>query len=178
MIDQPAIPAWNEGLAMLAADLLDNEWLELTARLLLAVAIGGACGWERERVGRGAGLRTYMMVSLGSAGFTMLGLELLGGTAPAGVIPQYDATRVLAGIVTGIGFLGAGTIIQSGGRVTGLTTAAGLWTVAAAGAASGAGAYRLAILVAVFTVLVLAVLKVVEHRWFGSKREREASDGD
>ncbi|HZW10905.1 MAG TPA: MgtC/SapB family protein [Phycisphaerales bacterium] len=160
---------------MLAADqLLGNEWLEIAARLLLAAAIGGVCGWEREKVGRAAGLRTHMMVAIGSAGFTMLGIELLGGGSGGAANSQYDPTRVLAGIVTGIGFLGAGTIIQTGGKVTGLTTAAGLWTVAAAGAASGAGAYRLAMVLAAFTVVVLAVLKVVEHRWFATKRDSDS----
>lgn len=163
----------------LAHQLLANEWLEISARLLLAALIGGACGWEREKVGRAAGLRTYMMVAIGSAGFTMAGIELLGGTGSGGANANYDPTRVLAGIVTGIGFLGAGTIIQTGGKVTGLTTAAGLWTVAAAGAACGAGAYRLAVVLAVFTVVVLAALKVVEHRWISSKPDSgQKADGN
>lgn len=152
-------------IPVLDAQLVPDHWLEMAARLGLALLIGGACGWERERVGRAAGLRTYMMVSLGAAGFTMIGMELLADLDSGDPSTRYDPSRIIAGIVTGIGFLGAGTIIQSGGKVTGLTTAAGLWAIAAAGAACGAGAYSLAILLAVFTAFVLAVLKFVEHRW-------------
>lgn len=165
---------------ILEPQLIPGGWAEMAARLGLAMVIGGACGWERERVGRAAGLRTYMMVSLGSAGFTMIGLELLADINSGDPTTRYDPSRIIAGIVTGIGFLGAGTIIQSGGRVTGLTTAAGLWAIAAAGAASGAGAYALAILLAAFTLFVLAALKVVEHRWIvsGEPDARRARVGD
>lgn len=155
----------------LTPDILDphlvpDGWPEMAARLALALLIGAACGWDREREGRAAGLRTYMLVCVGAAGFSMIGMELLADIGPGDGSTRYDPSRIVAGIVTGIGFLGAGTIIQSGGKVTGLTTAAGLWAIAAAGAASGVGQYPLAILLGVFTLLVLAFLKMAD-RWIG-----------
>ncbi len=117
--------------------------LETLASLLLAVALGALVGVERERAHRPAGLRTHMLVSLGSCLFTIISI---GFTTP---------DRIAAGIVTGIGFIGAGTIWSERDKVKGITTAASLWATAAIGLAAGVGDYPIAVLV---TVLVLFIL--------------------
>ena len=122
--------------------------VELVLRLLLAAALGAIIGFQRERANRPAGLRTHTLVCVGSALFTIASLYGFGGWA--------DPARVAAGIVTGIGFLGAGAIMRrEGGLVAGLTTAATIWIVAAIGLAAGAGLY---VLSAVTTVIALIVL--------------------
>jgi putative Mg2+ transporter-C (MgtC) family protein len=130
---------------------------EVGIRLLLAVLIGALIGWNRERHDKPAGLRTHMLVALGSASFTLLGFEV-GAHVSGSAGPGLDPTRVLQGVIGGIGFLGAGAIIQSGGQVSGITTAAGLWVVGALGAAAGLGAYVLALFTAglAFVILLLA----------------------
>jgi putative Mg2+ transporter-C (MgtC) family protein len=121
--------------------------LEMALRLLLAGALGSIIGYQRERSGKPAGLRTNVVICLGSALFTIAGL--VG-------FPGSDASRIAAGIVTGIGFLGAGAILhREGGIVVGLTTAATIWSVAAIGLAAGAGLY---VLSTVATALVLIFL--------------------
>lgn len=122
--------------------------LEMVLRLLLAVGLGALIGFERQRAGKPAGLRTHLLVCIGSALFTIASIYGFGEDA--------DAARVAAGIVAGIGFLGAGTIIRSSeGILVGLTTASSIWAVAAIGLAAGAGLY---ILAPVTTVVVLIVL--------------------
>jgi len=122
--------------------------VEVVLRLLLAAALGAIIGFQRERANRPAGLRTHTLVCVGSALFTMASIYGFGGLA--------DPARVAAGIVTGIGFLGAGAIMhREGGLVAGLTTAATIWIVAAIGLAAGTGLY---VLSAVTTVIALIVL--------------------
>lgn len=135
--------------------------LEEALRLLLAVACGALIGWDRESKGRDAGLRTHIMVALGSAGFTLIAMQMfmtLGAVETA----TGDAVRIMAAIIGGVGFLGAGAIIQSGGRVRGLTTAAGLWVIAAVGISAGAGFYSNAVFVTILAFLTLTVLRRVE----------------
>lgn len=129
-----------------------DGWLSMLLRLAAAAALGGVIGWEREGRNRGAGLRTNMMVSLGAASFIVLGLEFYEA------IDGVDVGKVLAGIIGGVGFLGAGAIMQSHGEVRGLTTAAGIWACAAIGAASGAGLFALAGLTAAMAIVVLIAL--------------------
>ena len=117
--------------------------LETLASLLLAIALGALVGLERERAHRPAGLRTHMLVSLGSCLFTVISI---GFTTP---------DRIAAGIVTGIGFIGAGTIWSEKDKVKGITTAASLWATAAIGLAAGVGNYPIAILVAVLVLFIL-----------------------
>jgi putative Mg2+ transporter-C (MgtC) family protein len=119
--------------------------VEMIVRLLLAVVLGILVGVEREISHRPAGLRTHALVSLGACLFTIISIDYF----------NMDPARVAAGIVTGIGFIGAGSIIAEKGRVQGITTAASLWCVAAIGLAVGAGAYVLAV---VSTVLVFGIL--------------------
>lgn len=122
--------------------------LEMALRLLLAAALGAAIGYQRERTGKPAGLRTHVLICLGAALFTVASSYGFGAAT--------DPARVAAGIVTGIGFLGAGAIIRSGeGIVVGLTTAATIWVVAAIGLAAGAGLYLIS---AVTTAIALIVL--------------------
>lgn len=129
-----------------------DGWLAMLLRLAVAAALGGVIGWEREGRNRGAGLRTNVMVSLGAASFILLGLEFYEAFDGA------DIAKVLAGVIGGVGFLGAGAIMQSGGEVRGLTTAAGIWACAAIGAAAGAGLYELAALTSVMALIVLLAL--------------------
>ncbi len=126
---------------------------ELVARLLLAVVLCGLVGLERETRGQAAGLRTHVVVGLGSALFTVVSAY---GFADAGV---SDPTRIAAQIVSGIGFLGAGAILRTGGSVRGLTTAGTLWVVAALGMAAGAGAYAAAIAATLVLVPAIVVLR-------------------
>ena len=120
----------------------------MALRLLLAAVLGAGIGFQRERAGKPAGLRTHMLICIGSALFALVSAYGFGLGA--------DLSRVAAGVVTGIGFIGAGAIIHGGeGIVAGLTTAASIWSVAAIGLAAGTGLYLLAV---VTTTLVLIVL--------------------
>ena len=122
--------------------------LEMTLRLLLAAVLGAIIGYQRERAGKTAGLRTHVLICLGSALFTVASIYGFGITT--------DPARVAAGVVAGVGFLGAGAVLhREGGLVAGLTTAATIWAVAGIGMAAGAGLYLVS---AVTTVLVLVVL--------------------
>ena len=137
------------------------DYLIFTSQILLAIVLGGILGWQRERIGKSAGPRTYALVSSGSALFTMLSLYGFGIAEPA---------RIAAQIVTGIGFLGAGIIIhKNGGVVEGLTTAAGLWAVAAVGMAVGAGWFYEAIIV---TFLLLLVLMLNDNKLVKKKKKK------
>ncbi len=128
--------------------------VDLVKRLLLAAALGAAIGLEREYRRKPAGLRTNILIALGSALFTTMSLEI--GTA----VGAPD--RIAAQIVTGIGFLGAGAILRSGKSVHGMTTAATIWVNAAVGMAAGAGAYAIATVATLLTLVVLAVLEPLE----------------
>ena len=132
-------------------------WPHVLLRLSVAAALGGAIGLERELRERGAGLRTHLVVCLGSALFTLV-------SAYAFVGPHVDPTRIAAQIVSGIGFLGAGAIIRQGLSVRGLTTAATLWLVAAIGMACGAGYYDAAIIATGGALLTLGPLRILAYR--------------
>ena len=119
-------------------------------RLVLSVVFGGLIGLEREIVHRPAGIRTHMLVSLGSALFVLVTLETL----------PSEAGRIIAGIATGIGFLGAGTIFRSKSEVHGLTTAASIWAVSAVGLAIGLGYYLMTIISVVLILIVLQLNKM------------------
>jgi putative Mg2+ transporter-C (MgtC) family protein len=133
-------------------------FLDLLLRLILSFLLGGVIGIEREIHGRSAGLRTHMLVALGSALFTVLSFEL---PRSLGAV-NSDPTRIAAQVLTGIGFLGAGTILQGRGSVHGLTTAASIWLVAAIGMAVAAGYFRGAILASVLGLVVLVAFYRVE----------------
>jgi putative Mg2+ transporter-C (MgtC) family protein len=133
---------------------------ELFLRPLLALLAGALVGLERSYRGRAAGLRTYALVCLGSALLVVLAEELSRG--PAGGVG--DSTRVIQGIVTGIGFLGAGVIVKEGFSVRGLTTAASIWVISAVGVVIGAGFYVLGAIATALTLALLSILRTVEDR--------------
>ena len=132
-------------------------WPHVLLRLSVAAALGGAIGLERELRERGAGLRTHLVVCVGSALFTLV-------SAYAFVGPHVDPSRVAAQIVSGIGFLGAGAIIRQGLSVRGLTTAATLWLVAAIGMAAGAGYWEGALIATLGALLTLGPLRTIAFR--------------
>jgi putative Mg2+ transporter-C (MgtC) family protein len=150
---------------------------EVAIRLVVAVVIGGIIGWDRERLNKPAGIRTHMLVSLGSATFTLLGFEVGEHYSKEG----FDPTRVLQGVVGGIGFLGAGAILQNRGQVSGITTAAGVWVAGALGAAAGVGAYVLALAATVLAFAILAAggkLDQLVGKSQDADPEPEPKDGD
>jgi len=126
--------------------------LEMALRLLLAAALGAAIGYQRERAQKPAGLRTHILIAAGAALFTIVSTYGFGIDA--------DPSRIAAGVVAGIGFIGAGAIIRrEGGIVEGLTTAATIWAVAAIGLAAGAGLY----IVSMVTTAVVAIVLLLPH---------------
>lgn len=136
--------------------------LEIAAKIGLSALLAGAIGAEREWTGKWAGLRTHMLIAVGSAFLTHVSIVV--GPRFASGSNAWDPGRIAAQIVSGIGFIGAGTIIQSRGAVHGLTTAAGLWVASAIGIAVGAGFFAEATLVAVALLLILVALRPVERR--------------
>jgi len=147
-------------------------------RLSLAALLGGAIGIEREMREHEAGLRTHLIVAVGSCLFTLVSAYgfrdfLVDGDATV----RADPTRIAAQIVTGIGFLGAGTILRQGMSIRGLTTAATLWAVAAIGLTSGAGYYSAALVTTAIVLLSLWPLRIVQQRVFGRQHERRLSVG-
>ncbi|MDH4209821.1 MAG: MgtC/SapB family protein [candidate division WOR-3 bacterium] len=131
------------------------EWTTIMLRLATSIVIGGLVGLERELEHKPAGLRTIILVCLGSTIFMLIGFEL--GLA------SFELGRIVAGVVTGIGFLGAGAIIRARGEVYGLTTAATIWLASGLGLAVGAGYYILAIIACVSVLIVLRILGIVER---------------
>lgn len=149
---------WDEVLATLANEFSDlstpEQFTQVTLRLLLAALLGGLLGLERETQGKAAGIRTHMLVAMGSALFVLV---------PAQMGAESDAmSRVIQGLVAGIGFLCAGTILkgESMAEVKGLTTAAGIWLTAAIGITVGLGREATAVL---STVLALFIFNTVPH---------------
>jgi putative Mg2+ transporter-C (MgtC) family protein len=142
-----------------------GEQLDISIRLLLASVLGGAIGFERELHAHPAGMRTHLLVSLGSAAFTVLSIFAFETpAAPNGSLPT-DPSRIAAQIVSGIGFLGAGAILKYGSSVRGLTTAASLWATAGVGMAAGAGAWVVALLTTGLIVLSLGPLNWLIARY-------------
>jgi putative Mg2+ transporter-C (MgtC) family protein len=151
--------------------------LEVTVRLVVAILIGGAIGWDRQRSDKPAGLRTHMLVALGSASFTLLGFEVGAHLSPR-TGEGFDPTRVLQGVIGGIGFLGAGSIIQNRGQVSGITTAASVWVSGALGAAAGVGAFVLAGISTLLALFILVVAKLDGGRNASSPPPPPALDDD
>jgi putative Mg2+ transporter-C (MgtC) family protein len=138
---------------------------DLLVRLAVGTLLGAVIGYERYRRGRPAGLRTHLIVGLASTAFMLVSTDLVYFRHYAQVdLAPFDPTRIAASIVTGVGFLGGGAIIRTGLNVQGLTTAAGLWLVAAIGMAAGAGMYALAVASTVIGVVALAVLRRLERK--------------
>lgn len=127
-----------------------SPWLEMILRLLLAAALGAAIGYQRERAGKAAGLRTHILIASGAALFTVASIFGFEGSA-------FDPSRVAAGVVAGVGFIGAGVIFRGmrGDGVAGLTSAACIWMAAAIGLAAGVGLYLIALIATIIVVIVL-----------------------
>lgn len=142
---------------------------EVIFKLLLAALLGALIGLEREYKKKGAGLKTYSLVCLGSCLFTVLSFEWLRVFSPQTGI-NIDPTRIVQAIATGIGFIGAGIIFQQGEGVIGLTTAAGLWVTAAIGIAAGVGFYYLAIFSSILTVAILFIFAILEGKFLKTKQ--------
>lgn len=149
---------WNEVWRTLLQEFSDigdaAQLTRVTVRLLIAAILGGMLGFEREQKGKAAGMRTHMLVSLGAALFVLVP-EMAGGDTG-------NISRVVQGIVAGIGFLGAGTILKGHGddtsHVKGLTTAAGLWMTAAIGISAGMGREATAVLSTLLALIILALM--------------------
>lgn len=179
-MDRQGLPSRDESLIMSSHDLdnvppktMDSLGVQGVAlRIGSALVLGAMVGIERERKNRPAGLRTIILISLGSAGFVMLGHQAIATTA--GMSNGHaELSRILQGLIGGIGFLGAGAVIQNKKFVRGLTTAAAIWCTAAIGAACGLGLYVIASLLSVATLLTLVVLEPIERRYFPDR-----SNGD
>jgi putative Mg2+ transporter-C (MgtC) family protein len=136
---------------------IPEDWFEVTARLLAAGLLTALVGLEREIRNKPAGLRTYMLVGIGSATFGILTLQLVKDATAVSpeMAKSIDPTRIIEGIVGGLGFLGAGSIIQSQGKVGGMTTAAGIWIAGAIGVGCGVGSFFIS---GMATLLVLICL--------------------
>jgi putative Mg2+ transporter-C (MgtC) family protein len=147
-----------------------SNW-EILARLLIAALLGSVIGFERERLNWAAGLRTHMLVCMGSAL-----IMLVSAFGFADVLGQQDVvldpSRIAAQVVSGIGFLGAGSILLRGEIVRGLTTAASLWSVAGVGLAVGGGMYTAAIGATVIMLIILAGIKPLERRFISVRQQR------
>lgn len=141
--------------------------LQMLARLSAAAGLAMLLGLERELRGKAAGLRSHMLVALGASAFMLIGMDILystGGDAPAA---RIDPTRIIEGVIGGIGFLGAGSIIRSGTGIQGITTGAAIWTAGAVGVACGAGELALAAVVTALALTIVVVLGLFEHGVIG-----------
>lgn len=151
-----AADLWSQVSGAVVSEFSDlpnaAEFTRVMLRLLLAALLGGLLGFEREQKGKAAGVRTHMLVSMGAALFVLL--------ASQGGMEDAELSRVLQGVIAGVGFLGAGTILKAEheDKVRGLTTAAGIWLTAAIGVAAGLGRESTAVL---STLLALAVFAIV-----------------
>lgn len=136
--------------------------IDLIIKLALALFLGMCLGIERVVAGKIAGMRTYGLVTMGSALFTIVGVVAAGGYEST--LAVKESIRLTAQIITGIGFIGAGLIIFNGSKVSGVTTAAGIWVAAGVGVATGYGLYLLAITATVFALITFTILWYVEDR--------------
>ena len=148
-------------------------WVTVFERLLAAILCGALIGIEREFQRKQAGLRTMILICMGSALYiTVSQLASLSAEQP------FDITRVAAQVVTGVGFLGAGTIIVARGQIHGLTTAATIWTIAAVGLVIGAGYTLLGLAVTVLILVILTLIRPIEHKFFHRDDNNDMSDED
>lgn len=147
-----------------------NNVITIVFRIFLAVVLAFAPGVERELTGKFAGLRTHILVCVGACVFTLLSIYGFKMHETVGVIGTNDPARIAAQVITGIGFIGAGTVMRNGGNVFGITTAATLWVCAAIGMSCGCGEYVIAIITSIATLIVLVSIRRLEKN-FLSKRK-------
>jgi len=149
-----------------------NEW-ELVGRLAFSALLGSVIGFERERLAWAAGLRTHMLVCVGSTLIMIVSAYGFAGVEGANI--ALDPSRMAAQVVSGIGFLGAGAILARGEVVRGLTTAASVWSVAGIGLAVGGGLYVPAVAATVIILIILAGIKPLEKRFIGNRQRHEVT---
>lgn len=150
--------------------MFEASQLQIFYQLVLAVLLGGLVGVEREYSRKEAGLRTFALVSLGAALFTIISFELFKNVAGVQGV-SFDPSRIIQAVAIGIGFIGGGIIIYRQFHFEGVTTATGLWMAAAIGVAVGTELYAVAIFAAVLTFVVLFVFRYIEHKFFQTKKE-------
>jgi len=157
----------------------ESSWLsplELFLRLAIAGAFGALVGFDRELTNKPAGLRTHTLVSLAAALFTLITFELYAELDAKDNDTSADPIRIIEAVTSGVAFLAAGAIIRSGGNVQGLTTGANMWLAGAIGVACGAGFYVLATLGAVFSVIIITLLRKLESRFMKNDTEQPSSE--
>ncbi len=145
--------------------MLQHDLVEISIRLCVAAVLGGLIGFERELSQKPAGMRTHILIAIGATIYSMLSI-ILRQTFPG----TFDVSRMASQIVVGVGFLGAGTIMRSEGSVGGLTTAAGVWVVAAIGTLVGFGLYKIAAIATFLVFLVLMVFAPYEKKMISRVR--------
>ncbi len=153
-------------------ELLSQDQLNIILRLILAVVLGGLVGLEREYKRKSAGLKTFALVSLGSATFTLIGLELFSFLSQNENI-SFDPSRSIQAVALGLGFIGAGIIIYRQEHIEGLTTAAGIWVAGAIGVAVGSGLYLIAILVVLLALIIMILFSSLEQEIFRKNEEKD-----
>ncbi len=152
-----------------------RDTLEIFTQLFLAVLLGGLIGFERELAKKTAGMRTFSLVALGAAMFSIIssnGFKSLLG------VSSFDPSRIASQVVVGIGFIGGGSIIFSQSKVKGLTTAAGLWVAAAIGMAVGYKLYAIALFATALTIFVLVAMWYLEHKFVKKLHGAAARDDE
>ncbi|MCW4151885.1 MgtC/SapB family protein [Halomonas sp. 18H] len=145
--------------------------LEMFTRLCAAAGLALVLGCEREFRRKPAGLRSHMLVALGAAAFLLVGLEILQATGGGDPAARIDPTRIVEGVIGGIGFLGAGSIIRSGTNVQGITTGASIWLAGAIGIAAGVGDLALAAMVTLLALIIMTLLGAIERALPWHKRD-------
>lgn len=160
-------------VADISADVLLLDWKQICMRFLCAMIVGIVIGTEREYTHRPAGMRTHILVALGACAVMVTGQLIFAEYKPYGGAP--DPARLAAQVITGVGFLGAGTILREGANVKGLTTAASLWSVACLGIAAGGGYYAVALVGMVFIFITLTVFETIQHKLIKPKTVRRYS---
>ena len=152
---------------------MDTMTTEFIIRILVATALGAVIGLDREYRTKAAGFRTHVLVALGSALFMIISVHGFDDLPKDQMTLRMDPARIAAQVVTGIGFIGAGTIIFQKNVVKGLTTAAGLWVTAAVGMACGVGMYTLAVVSTVIVLLCFEAFNAFLHKMRGKREDEE-----
>ena len=141
-----------------------RDGLQILVQLGVAAGLAGIVGWERESQEKPAGFRTFMLVGLGSAAFTLVTMQLYDQIDTPEARTGADPIRIVSGVIGGLGFLGAGTIIQAGTNVRGITTAATVWVTGSVGVACGLGFYTVAIVTVILSYAILRLALVAEAK--------------
>lgn len=142
---------------------IPSDWLDTIIRLVSATLLSGIVGLEREVRNKPAGLRTHMLVGLGAAACCVFSLDVMERLQQVNELARFDPIRIIEGVIGGLGFLGAGAIIQSRGNVHGLTSAAGIWIAGAIGVGCGMGSFFAAVVLTLIVVICLVPVRWLER---------------